>query len=91
MYVGTHTYHCLFSCCTYIPLFVFFFSVFQNNTFQAVLATNGIESYVFFLYDNLEWTNTDTDSVTAAEELPQVSTSIYTFMAMKRCTYLHDL
>ena len=55
------------------PLSVY---VFQNNTFQAVLASNSTASYVFFLYDNLEWTNTDTDSVTAAEELPQVLTHI---------------
>ena len=39
-----------------------------------MLATDGIKSYVFFLYDKLEWTNTDTDSVTAAKELPQVIT-----------------
>ena len=51
-----------------------------------MLATDGIESYVFFLYDKLEWTNTDTDSVTAAEELPQVITYISRNGTMLRFT-----
>ena len=29
----------------------------QNNTFQAVLATDGNNSYVTFLFNNLEWSN----------------------------------
>ena len=45
----------------------------QNNTFQAVMTTDGRVSYVFFLYDDLQWTNTDTDNVIAPEKLPQVS------------------
>ena len=32
----------------------FFF--FQRNTFQAVLVTNGINSFVIFNYDKLTWT-----------------------------------
>ena len=33
--------------------FLFFF---QRNTFQAVLVTNGINSFVIFNYDKLTWT-----------------------------------
>ena len=44
----------------------------QNNTYQAVLATNGNESYVFFLYNNLEWAYADNCSCVTAEKLPQV-------------------
>ena len=29
---------------------------FQRNTFQAVLVTNGINSFVIFNYDKLTWT-----------------------------------
>ena len=33
-----------------------FFFFFQRNTFQAVLVTNGINSFVIFNYDKLTWT-----------------------------------
>ena len=33
-----------------------------QNTFQLIVATDGISSYVLFLYDNLEWSQTDSSS-----------------------------
>lgn len=32
--------------------------IFQN-TFQLVLATDGISSYAYFLYDDIQWSQTD--------------------------------
>ena len=56
----------------------------QANTFQTVLASDGSASYCFFLYDTLQWTNTDTDNITATELLPQVATN-----TIKSVYYLH--
>jgi hypothetical protein len=44
----------------------------MTNTFQAVLATDGSESYSFLLYSTLEWTGADSNSSAASEDLPQV-------------------
>ena len=35
------------------------YNLFLQNTFQLVVATDGISSYVLFLYADLEWSKTD--------------------------------
>ena len=63
----------------------------QTNTFQAVLASDGSASYCFFLYDTLQWTNTDTDNITATELLPQVATNTLRVYTTCTCiTYRFD-
>ena len=64
---------CMYSTCTceYIRICLISFTTLQKNTFQAVLATNGVESYVIFLYDQLEWASTASDELTSTA-LPQV-------------------
>ena len=51
--------------------------LFQTNTFQAVLLTDGNRSYVYFLYDNLNWTSSSGCAVNVSlpshEYLPQVT------------------
>lgn len=44
------------------PDIVCFFSLFaQKNTFQAVIASDGSESYILFLYGDLQWSTGDSD------------------------------
>ena len=63
---------CVYSCtCEYIRICLVSLTTLQKNTFQAVLATNGVESYVIFLYDQLEWASTVSDELNSTA-LPQV-------------------
>ena len=64
---------CVYSTCTceYIHICLVSFTTLQKNTFQAVLATNGVESYVIFLYDQLECASTASDELNSTA-LPQV-------------------
>ena len=41
--------------------------LFQTNTFQCVLATNGTRSYVILLYADLQWASADTCSGSGSE------------------------
>ena len=43
---------------SFVVLIIFlnlFFIILQRNTFQAVMATDGVMSFVFFIYIDLQW------------------------------------
>ena len=61
MFTYTHTYMCICIRMLHI-LFCIKSLLLQTNTFQCVLATNGVESFVIFLYvhDKIQWTTGNT-------------------------------
>lgn len=38
-----------------------------QNSFQLIVATDGLSSYVLFLYDSLEWSQTDSRDGSSSE------------------------